>query len=98
MTLKKNLTLFFLPFFSSLFFLKKKIYKKVGRGITPTTVEVLESLVAKRVVSFSLESGYKKLVIKGDSELVIGALRCGGRKNSHGGHLINDILFSVNSF
>ena len=70
----------------------------MGWGITPTTVEVLESLVAKRVVSFSLESGYKKLVIKGDSELMIGALRCGGWKNSHGGHLINDILFSINSF
>ena len=70
----------------------------MGRGITPTTVEVLESLVAKRVVSFSLELGYKKLVIKGDFELMIGALRCGGWKNSHGGHLINDILFSINSF
>ena len=57
----------FFPFFKK----KKKIYKKVGRGITPTTVEVLESLVVKRVVSFSLESGYKKLVIKGDSELMI---------------------------
>ena len=80
----KNLTIFFLPFFYSLFLKKKKkIYKKVGRGITPTTVAVLESLVAKRVVSFSLESGYKKLVIKGDSELMIGALRCGGWKNSH---------------
>ena len=63
----------------------------------PTTVEVLELLAAKRAVSFSLETGFTKSVFEGDSESVIRALRCGGWENSHGGHLINDILFSCYS-
>lgn len=61
-------------------------------------VEILKLLAAKRAVRFSLETVFNKSVIKGDLELVIRSLRYGGFENSQGGHLIKDILFTVNSF
>nr|POF18410.1 hypothetical protein CFP56_49368 [Quercus suber] len=64
----------------------------------PPTTEILELLAAKRVVQFSLETGFNKFVIEGDSESMIRSLRHGGYENSQGGHLIKDILFTVNSF
>ena len=64
----------------------------------PPSTEILELLATKRAVRFSLETGFNKSVFEGDSELVIKSLRHGGYENSLGGHLINDILFTVNSF
>ena len=64
----------------------------------PPSAEILELLVAKKAVRFSLETGFNKSVFEGDSELVIKSLRHGGYENSLGGHLIKDILFTVNSF
>ena len=63
----------------------------------PST-KILELLAAKRAVQFSLETGFNKSVIEGDSESVIRSLRHGGYENSLGGHLIKDIFFTVNSF
>ena len=64
----------------------------------PPSAEILELLAAKRAMRFSLETGFNKSVFEGDSELVIKSLRHGGYENSLGGHLIKDILFTVNSF
>ena len=64
----------------------------------PPSTEILELLATKRAVRFSLETGFNKSVFEGDLELVIKSLRHGGYENSLGGHLINDILFTVNSF
>lgn len=61
-------------------------------------VEILELLATKRVVRFSLEMSFNKSFIEGDSKSVIRSLRYGGFENSQDGHLIKDILFSVNSF
>ena len=47
---------------------------------------------------FSLETGFNKSVIEGDSESMIRSLRHGGYENSLGSHLIKDILFTVISF
>lgn len=58
----------------------------------PTTVDVWEILAAKRAMNFSLEWGFIKSVIEGDSESVIGALKRGGWSSSHGDHLINDTV------
>ena len=95
---KKNLTIFFLPFFYSLFFFFFKFIKRWAGALHQPQWKSWKVLLPSELLAFSLESGYQKLVIKGDSELMIGALRCGGWKNSHIGHLINDILFSINSF
>ena len=64
----------------------------------PPSAEILELLATKRAVRFSLETGFNKSVIEGDSELVIRSLRQGGYENSLGGHLMKDILFTINSF
>ena len=64
---------------------------------TPS-IEILELLAAKRAMWFSLETGFNKSVIEGDSESVIRSLRQGGYENSLGGHLIKDIIFTVNYF
>ena len=61
-------------------------------------VEILELLVAKRVVNNTLETGFNKSVTKGDSKSVINSLRHGCMENSQGGHLIKDISAIVNSF
>ena len=64
----------------------------------PSSTKILELLATKRAVRFSLETGFNKSVLEGDSESVIRSLRHGGYENSLGGHLIKDILFTINSF
>ena len=64
----------------------------------PPSAEILELLVAKKAMRFSLKTGFNKSIFEGDSELVIKSLRHVGYENSLGGHLIKDILFTVNSF
>ena len=64
----------------------------------PHSAKILELLAAKRAMRFSLETGFNKSIIEGDSKSVIRSLRHGGYENSLGGHLIKDILFTVNSF
>ena len=71
------------------------LFEKIQK---PPSAEILELLVTKRAVRFSLEMSFNKSVFEGDSELVIKSLRHGGYENSLGGHLIKDILFTVNSF
>lgn len=51
----------------------------------PPIVKILELLVAKRAVNFTLETGFNKSVIKGDSKFVINSLRHGCMENSKGG-------------
>ena len=71
------------------------LFEKIQK---PPSTEILELLATKRAVRFSLETGFNKSVIEGDSESVIRSLRHGGYENSLGGHLIKDIFFTVNSF
>lgn len=62
------------------------------------TVEILELLVARRAVSFSIEWVHSQCVCEGDSLFVVNALKDSGMNHSHGGHLIKDILSFSNSF
>ena len=64
----------------------------------PPNAEILELLVAKRAVLFSLETVTLKSMIEGDAESVIRALQCGGWERAQGGHLIKDISAIKNSF
>ena len=64
----------------------------------PSFVEVLELLVARQAVSFTLELGFKNSTFKGDSKpVVVKSLQGRGMENSQRGHLIKDILSYVNS-
>ena len=64
----------------------------------PPTVDFLELLVARRVVSFSAQLDYVQGVYEGDSKSVVNALKGFGMENSRRGHLIKDILSHSNSF
>ena len=44
----------------------------------PPTVDVLELLAAKRVMTFSLETNTSRVVYEGDSALVIKVIQLGG--------------------
>nr|POF18413.1 hypothetical protein CFP56_49371 [Quercus suber] len=68
------------------------LFEKIQK---PPTAKILELLVAKRDVRFSLETGFNKSVIEEDSESMIRSLRHGGYENSQGGHLIKE--FSAGS-
>lgn len=61
-------------------------------------MDILELLVAKQTMYFSLETGITKSVFEGDVESVIKALQCGGWEKFQGGHLVKDIFSFVNSF
>lgn len=64
----------------------------------PSFMEVLELLVARQAVSFTLELGFKNSTFKGDSKpVVVKSLQGRGMENSQRGHLIKDILSYVNS-
>lgn len=71
------------------------LFEKIKK---PSTVEILELLAAKKAVQFSFKMSFNKSFIEGDSKSVIRSLRYGGFEKSQGGHLIKDILFTVNSF
>ena len=55
--------------------LSKKIVK-------PPLVEILELLVAQRIVSSTAESGHDQFVCEGDFESVVNSLRGSGMENS----------------
>ena len=63
----------------------------------PSSVEALKPLVARRAVSFTLESGFANCTFEGDFELVVKSLHGKGMENSQRGHIIKDILSYVNS-
>ena len=54
---------------------KAALFEKIKK---PPTVDVLELLAAKRVMTFSLETNTSRVVYEGDSALVIKAIQLGG--------------------
>ena len=64
----------------------------------PPTVDILKLLAAKRIVTFSLETGVTQAMFEGDAATVIKALQLGGWELVQGGHLVNDIPAFKNSF
>lgn len=58
----------------------------------PQTILEVEDLACRCAVSFSIELGLLKLVIEGDSALVIQAIKDGQPCQSFYGHIVDDIL------
>ena len=54
-----------------------------------------EALVCRRVVQFSIEAGFSRLVIEGDNALVMNAISCSTENNSLLGHIFEDIQHLV---
>ena len=55
--------------------MKATLSKKIKK---PPTVDMLELFTTKRAVTFSLETGTTRVVVKGDSATVIKAIQFGG--------------------
>ena len=68
--------------------MKAALSKKIKK---PPTVDVLELLVAKRAVTFSLETGTTQVVFERDAATMIKAIQLSGWELAQGGHLIHDI-------
>lgn len=64
----------------------------------PNTVIEVEILAARRALEFALELGFENVVLEGDSEILMKALKQGSSNLAHYGHLIQDILFLSSHF
>ena len=57
----------------------------------PTSVEMVEVLAAQRALIFANELGFDKVILKGDSEIAISAMKNDGYSAASFGHIIADI-------
>ena len=57
----------------------------------PTTVTQVEAMVARKAAEFSLEVGFNKVVLEGDSEIVYKDLKNNGPSLALYGHLMQDV-------
>lgn len=64
----------------------------------PNMVIEVEILAARRALEFALELGFENVVLEGDSEILMKALKQGSSNLADYGHLIQDILFLSSHF
>ena len=57
----------------------------------PTSVEMVEVLAARGALCFAKDLGFNKVILEGDSEIIIKALNSGCPSSSSFGHIIKDI-------
>ena len=57
----------------------------------PTFVEMVEVLAARGALCFAKDLGFNKLIMEGDSEIIIKALSSNGFSASSFGHILQDI-------
>ena len=62
------------------------------------SVEMVEVLAARRDLVFAKELGFDKVVVEGDSEIVITAILGDYMDYSYMGHVLQDIKFMFSSF
>ena len=65
---------------------------------SPALVEMMEVLAARRDLVFAKELGFDKVVVEGDSEIVITAILGDYMDYSYMGHVLQDIKFMFSSF
>ena len=64
----------------------------------PTSVEMVEVLAARGALCFAKNLDFNKVILEGDSEIIIKALKNGGPSSSSFGHIIKDIMVLSSSF
>ncbi|XP_075658691.1 uncharacterized protein LOC142628489 [Castanea sativa] len=57
----------------------------------PTSVEIVEVIAARRALVFAKELGFERMLIEGDSELTIKAIKEKSLLSSDLGHILKDI-------
>ena len=64
----------------------------------PSLVIEVEVLAARRALELALELGFDNIILEGDSEILLKALKNGGSRQFHYGHLTLDIFFLISYF
>lgn len=61
----------------------------------PSSVIEVEVLAARRALELALVLGFDSIILEGDSEFLLKALKNGGSRLTHYGHLTSDIYFLI---
>ena len=64
----------------------------------PSSIVALETIAARRAVRFVRELGFSGTILEGDSREVISAIKKQSFQHPVVGHLVKDIVSSVNMF
>ena len=64
----------------------------------PSSVIEVEVLAARRALELALELGFDNIILEGDSEILLKALKNGASRLAHYGHLTSDIFFLISHF
>ncbi|KAK7853926.1 hypothetical protein CFP56_034095 [Quercus suber] len=63
----------------------------------PTSVEMVEVLAAQDALCFAKDLGFNKIIMEGDSKIIIKALISDGISSSSFGHIVKDIKVCCNN-
>ena len=66
--------------------------------LLPSTVIEMEALAARRALILAQETGFTQVVLEGDSQVLINALKTGSHTLAHFGHIVQDIRYLASSF
>ena len=58
----------------------------------PASVEMVEVLAARRALWFAMELEFDRLIVEGDSEVIINSIKEGNMSHSAFGHILQDII------
>ena len=64
----------------------------------PSTVIEVEALAARRALILAQEIGFTRVVLEGDSQVLINALKTGSHTLAHFEHIVQDIRYLASSF
>ena len=64
----------------------------------PSTVIEVEALAARRALILAQETGFTRVVLEGDSQILINALKTGLHTLAHFRHIVQDIRYLAPSF
>ena len=64
----------------------------------PTSVEMVEVLAARRALIFANELGFDKVILEGDFEIAIRAMKCDDYSVASFGHIVSDIKALATQF
>ena len=68
------------------------------RAMLPFTAIEVEALAARRALLLALEIGFDRVILEGDSQVLITALQNNSYSLSHFGHLVQDIQYLASCF
>ena len=64
----------------------------------PSSIIEVEVFAARRALELALELGFDNIILEGDSEILLKALKNGGSRLAHYGHLTSDFFSFISHF